>query len=121
MPTAAKLAVIGAPATAIGLSSKVQLALVPRTLCATVVPVNTQVTGSPTLTVTAFGVQRLSLPSGSTPSTAWKDCSAAAVAGKARAATSAAANARITTTSNCSIIALSACSSAWQWKTYLPA
>ena len=81
MPGAANVVETGAPPAAIGLS-KLQLALVERTLCASVVPANDQVTVSETLTVTAFGDQRLSLASGSVPSPAWIVCSAAAVAGR---------------------------------------
>ena len=78
---------------------------------------------SPTLTVTALGVQRLSLPSGSTPSTAWTVCSADAGGREGERGDAATRGERPLheTTSICSIIALSACSSAWQWKTYLPA
>ena len=85
-------------------------------------PANVHVTVSPTLTVPGVGVQRLSLPSGCVPSIAWMVASASATPGSA--STAATVTPAILqphhTTSICSIIALSACSSAWQWNTYLP-
>ena len=51
------------------------------------VPAKVQVTFSPTLMSTAFGLQRLSLPSVAVPSTAWTVWSAASAAdGKAKMA-----------------------------------
>ena len=121
VPGSTNLPVTSGPATVRSLRSN-QLSLSDATLCGTAVPANVHVTGSPTLTCTTLGIPAVA------GAVALVVNGADRHVGERRRREGEESEGRRggdpalhLTTSICSIIALSACSSAWQWNTYLPA